>query len=121
MIEVITETPITTEKIKVISDFYSKKNQWKKAIEEAEELLAELEMASNPFGYEDLVFFSSNMWSEVADVLIMLTQLIIQHDKAENVRKAVDFKLDRQLERMEKEGQSNWRQEMMKIFLRKQE
>ncbi len=92
-----------TERIRIIANHYSKKNQWEKAQEEVRELLLELYGAGNPFGWEDAVNLTGNTWSECADVFIMIMQLTIQHDKQEEFWKWVDYKLNRQLGRMENE------------------
>ena len=104
MIEIEYTEPTMIDKIRLISEKYSKKHQWKKTIEEVEELLEELESASNPFGYEDCVYPGWNAWSETADVLIMLVQMIMQHKTASRVMREVEYKIDRQIERMREEG-----------------
>ena len=104
MIEIEYTEPTLIDKIRLISEKYSKKHQWKKTREEAEELLEELETTSNPYGYEDCVYPGWNMWSETADVLIMLTQMIMQHNAASRVMREVEYKTDRQIERMREEG-----------------
>lgn len=91
------------QKIRQISEHYSKKSQWKKTIEEVEELMDELEGAGNPFGYPDMVNFSGNMWSKCADVIIMIAQLAMQHGKEKEVREQIEFKVDRQLKRMQED------------------
>lgn len=104
MIECEYTEPTIIDKIRLISEKYSKKHQWKKTIEEVEELLEELESAPNPFGYEDCVYPGWNAWSETADVLIMLVQMIMQHKTASRVMREVEYKIDRQIERMREEG-----------------
>ena len=89
--------------IRFLATHYSKKSQWEKSIEEAEELLRELYMAANSFGADDMVYLSPNTWSEVADVIIMCAQLAMQHGKEAEVRKQIEYKLDRQLKRIEEE------------------
>lgn len=79
------------------------KKIWEKAQEEVEELLTELRAVSNPFGFEDCVYFADNTWSEIADVIIMCAQLVMQHGKEDAVREQMEYKLERQLERMEDE------------------
>lgn len=104
MIEIEYIEPTTLDKIRLISEKYSKKHQWEKTIEEVEELLEELESASNPFGYEDCVYPGWNAWSETADVLIMLVQMIMQHKTANRVMREAEYKVNRQIERMREEG-----------------
>lgn len=106
MIEIIDQEPSTEDKIRMISEYYSKRSQWLKALEEVKELKEELEAASNPFGYEDLVFFRKNLWSECADVIIMIVQLAMQHGKIPELVKQIRYKVNRQLKRMKAAG---WR------------
>ena len=101
MIEVSMET--TEDKIREISEHYSKKNQWQKAIEEVQELLDELKKAGNPLGDEDIVCLTGNTWSEYADVLVIMSQLAMQHSMTKEVQKQLEFKVDRQLQRIEAE------------------
>ena len=95
---------VSTEiRIRMLAAHYSKKNQWNKAKEELDECLEELYGAGNPFGYEDIVYMTDNTWSEIADVIIMLAQLAIQHGKEDVVRQQIEYKLERQLKRIEEE------------------
>ena len=103
MLEIIGIEPTIKEKIHTIANHYSKKSQYEKTREEAEELLAELRAASNPFGFEDCVYFSDNTWSEIADVIIMCAQLAMQHGKEDAVREQMEYKVNRQLKRIEEE------------------
>lgn len=103
MIEIIDRELYLEEKIHTLANHYSKKSQWEKTQEEVEELLAELRAASNPFGFEDCVYFADNTWSEIADVIIMCAQLIMQHGKEDTVRGQMEYKLNRQLKRIEEE------------------
>lgn len=88
------------EKIRILAGHYSKKNQWLKTWEEIEELMDELRVAGNPFGYEDMVYLTENTWSEIADVIIMCAQLAMQHGKEAVVRQQMEYKVNRQLERI---------------------
>ena len=100
----VTDTKLSIEeKIHTIANHYSKKSQWEKTQEEVEELLAELRVASNPFGFEDCVYFADNTWSEIADVIIMCAQLAMQHGKEDTVREQMEYKVNRQLKRIEEE------------------
>ena len=96
----------TEIQIRALAMHYSKKNQWNKAKEELDECLEELYGAGNPFGYEDIVYMTDNTWSEIADVIIMLAQLAMQHGKEDEVRKQMEYKVDRQIKRVEKEKQN---------------
>lgn len=103
MIEIIDRELSLEEKIHALANHYSKKSQWEKTQEEVEELLAELRGASNPFGFEDCVYFADNVWSEIADVIIMCAQLAMQHGKEDTVREQMEYKVNRQLKRIEEE------------------
>ena len=98
-----TDKELLESEIRFLATHYSQKSQWEKSIEEVEELLRELYMAANPFGADDMVYLSPNTWSEVADVIIMCAQLAMQHGKETEVRKQIEYKLDRQLNRIEEE------------------
>lgn len=109
------------ERIRTLSVHYSKRSQLLKAKEELRELLDELEKAPNPFDFEDLVFLTDNTWSEVADVFIMLMQLIMQlimqHESAEKVSDEINYKLHRQFDRISKENIPEWKEKMLNTFL----
>ncbi len=97
------ERLLTEIQIRMLAAHYSKKNQWNKAKEELDECLEELYGAGNPFSYEDIVYMTDNTWSEIADVIIMLAQLAMQHGKEDVVRQQIEYKLERQLKRIEEE------------------
>lgn len=125
MIEIINREPTIEEKIHTLANHYSKKSQWEKAQEEVEELLTELRAVSNPFGFEDCVYFADNTWSEIADVIIMCAQLVMQHGKEDAVREQMEYKLDRQLKRINDDDTCNkhredWRRKMMEKFDRRE-
>lgn len=125
MIEIIDRELSPEEKIHTIANHYSKKSQWEKTQEEVEELLAELRATSNPFGFEDCVYFADNTWSEIADVIIMCAQLAMQHGKEGAVREQMEYKLDRQLKRINEDDscdkhRQDWRQQMMRKFDRRE-
>lgn len=106
MIEIIETEPTLLDKIRGISEYYSPEHQLKKAKEEVRELLAELEAAQIINGK---VILPGNTWSEVADVIIMCIQLTMQHGKEDVVREQMEYKVNRQLERIarEKEDRQN--------------
>lgn len=122
----VTDTKLSIEeKIHTLANHYSKKSQYEKTQEEIEELLAELRGASNPFGFEDCVYFADNTWSEIADVIIMCAQLVMQHGKEDAVREQMEYKLDRQLKRINDDDTCNkhredWRRKMMEKFDRRE-
>lgn len=100
MIEILSTEPSLLEKINTIATHYSMESQLEKAKEELNELMDELENAININGYISL---SGNTWSEVADVMIMCIQLAMQHGKEDIVLEQMEYKVNRQLERMRKE------------------
>lgn len=125
MLEIINIEPTIEEKIHTLANHYSKKSQWEKTQEEVEELLAELRATSNPFGFEDCVYFADNTWSEIADVIIMCAQLVMQHEKEGAVREQMEYKLDRQLKRINEDDscdkhRQDWRQQEIRKFDRRE-
>ena len=103
MIEIISTEPSLLDKIRQISEHYDKYTQIRKSQEECQELLDELFELKIINGNHVL---PDNTWSEVADVMIMCIQLAIQHGKEDIVREQMEYKVNRQLERIarEKEG-----------------
>lgn len=91
---------ITEYTIRAISEHYSRENQLEKCKEELKELLAELEHAESINGK---IVLSGNTWSECADVIIMVSQIAMQHGKEDAVREQMKYKLERQLRRIEDE------------------
>ena len=65
------------------------------------------------------------MWSKVADVIIMVAQLAMQHGKEEEVWEQIEYKLDRQLKRINEDDtcdqhKEDWRQQMFEKFDRRE-
>ena len=89
---------IDEEKVKQIADFYGLKNQLKQLAEECCELSVEaLHCIREREGTE-------RVSEEMMDVLIMIQQIIyLLGDDVERLEKYAEFKLDRQLRRIEKE------------------
>ena len=89
---------IDEEKVKQIADFYGLKNQLKQLAEECCELSVEsLHYIRERGGTE-------RVSEEIVDVLIMIQQIIyLLGDDTEKLEKYAEFKLDRQLRRIEKE------------------
>lgn len=118
MIEITYAEPTLIDKIRLISEKYSKKHQREKTLEEIDEYREELkeaiknlnkleksiESASNPFDDEQLVYMPDNTWSEAMDVMIMIIQQIMQHNKGNKARAEAERKVNRQIERMREEG-----------------
>lgn len=103
------------DKIRSISEYYSPVHQVEKAKEEVRELLAELEAAQIINGE---LILAGNTWSEVADVMIMCIQLVMQHEKEDKVREQMEYKVNRQLKRIEEEKKKTaWQQGIMDRFM----
>lgn len=81
-------------RIEFIAQYYGKEHQELKTLEELEELTTEL---INNIRTEGV---SSNTPSEIADVIIMLYQLIYLYDIGEEVEKEAEFKINRQIDRI---------------------
>ena len=101
MIEIVSMEPTLLDKIRQISEHYDKYTQIRKSQEECQELLDEL---YNVVYINDKITLPDNAWSEVADVIIMCIQLTMQHGKEDIVREQMEYKVNRQLERMRKDG-----------------
>ena len=89
---------IDEEKVKRIADYYGWNNQLKQLAEECSELSVEsLHYIRDGRGIERIS-------EEIADVLIMIQQIIylIGHGYGD-IEKCAEFKLDRQLSRIERE------------------
>ena len=100
MIEIVSIEPSVMDKIRQISEHYDKYTQIRKAQEECQELLGELHSAVY---INDKITLPDNTWSEVADVIIMCIQLAMQNGKEDIVREQMEYKVNRQLERIENE------------------
>lgn len=86
---------IDTEKLKTIINHYGHTNQFNKAVEELSELIRALVRDDK-----------DNLIEEMADVYIMLEQLLIMCDIPEIVIDySINKKIERQLERMENDDQ----------------
>ena len=89
---------IDEEKVKQIADFYGLKNQLKQLAEECCELSVESLHCIRERGGTERIS------EEMMDVLIMIKQIIyLLGDDVERLEKYAEFKLDRQLIRIEKE------------------
>lgn len=80
-----------------IVDHFGKENQEEKLLEELEELKNELIINIE----ENTI--TENTISEMADVHILIAQLLLKYDKQEEYNKAVEYKLKRTIQRI-KEG-----------------
>lgn len=88
---------VIKKRIKAISKHYSKKCQLAKTKEELKELRTELKAAIKINGQ---IVLPDNTWSEIADVIIMCSQLAMQHGKTEKVRQEIEYKVNRQIKRI---------------------
>ena len=89
--------PNQIEGCKTIANYYGRESQILIVIEEMSELTKEL--CKHKRRYER----RSEITEEIADVKIMLEQLIELFDAESDVDRIVDFKLRRQLRRIEQE------------------
>ena len=87
---------IDEEKVKQIADFYGLKNQLRQLAEECSELSVESLHYIRERGATERIS------EEMMDVLIMIQQIIyLLGDDVEKLAKYADFKLDRQLGRID--------------------
>ena len=116
MIEIISMELSLLDKIQKISEHYDKYTQIRKSQEECQELLDEL---YNAVHINDKITLPDNTWSEVADVMIMCIQIAMQHEKEDKVREWINYKVDRQLRRIENENPDSdpeWKRNLMDRF-----
>ena len=97
------------KEIETIAKHYGFRNQQVKLIEELEELLVEARRDSETRdeGMEPTTWgkgIDTSYIEEIADVWIMLNQIILLTDTKREVKKMVEYKLSRQLQRMEREA-----------------
>ena len=89
---------IDEEKVKRIADYYGWNNQLKQLAEECSELSVESLHYIRERGATE------RLSEEIVDVLIMIQQIIyLLRNDTEKLEKYADFKLDRQLGRIERE------------------
>lgn len=84
----------TEKKIKRIADYYKVKHQEQKLVEELGELL--IEISKNMIANK----VTDNTASEIADVIILLTQIIYLYDIEQEVYDKYIFKIDREIKRI---------------------
>ena len=97
-----------SERIKFIADHYSRRNQTIKVLEELAELQQAICKLHNSSENGEIlnkqIPLKDNVREEIADVVIMLNQLLYLHNIDEaHIVNLINFKLDRQLERIENE------------------
>ena len=93
---------MTTEQLRnlnFIVDHYGSANQLEKSQEELSELITEISRYNqNP----DEPHLRGNIIDELADVIVMCNQLMIIFDCTGEVEERIDFKINRQLERIKR-------------------
>lgn len=94
---------MTTEQLRHLSfivDHYGAKHQQEKAVEELSELITEISRYNqNP----DEPHLRVNIIEELADVIVMCNQLMIIFDCTGEVEEVINYKINRQLERIKNE------------------
>ena len=95
MMEVTYTEPTDEDRIRLISEKYTKEHQWRKLIEEVNELIDELGRGYPP---------DKGFLTEAVDVAIMVKQVVNQHGKNDEFNAEMRYKLFRQVERMNREG-----------------
>ena len=93
---------MTTEQLRhlyTIIDHYGVNHQMKKAIEECNELIEVVDNSLTDLPCD----YTPSIIDEIADVEVMINQLKIIFDCFGEVEERIDFKINRQLERMKKE------------------
>ena len=89
---------IDEEKVKQIADFYGLKNQLKQLVEECSELSVEALHYTRERGGTERIS------EEIVDVLIMIQQVIyLLKNDTEKLEKYAEFKVNRQLDRIQRE------------------
>lgn len=93
---------IYDERIKTIADHYGIKKQLRQLAEECSELAVEASHSARKGTAVKII-------EEIADVQIMIEQIIhlAEIDRCD-IQDCINFKLDRQIKRMEKEEANQW-------------
>ena len=86
------------EKLRFILNHYGLRKQMTKLFEELGEVSIEISRFMLGRGSK------FNIGAEIADVLVMLRQIAIALDLEEYINKQIEFKLDRQIDRINGEG-----------------
>ena len=93
-------------KIKAIADHYGIENQLKKSREELRELREEIRNYLSDYQAEDSEITTIPLIDEIADVKIMIAQLEYLLELEKEVKDRVEFKLNRQIDRINLEKES---------------
>lgn len=88
------------KRIMTIANHYGLRYQAEKAIEEMAELMVAIKHQDNMNPLSSSLPFIE----ELADVKIMIDQLYYLTDRGGNVKRAIDWKLNRQIKRIEEEN-----------------
>src|SRR5574344_1333196 len=91
---------ISSDKIEKIADHYGLQHQLYKSVEELIELVQAIQEYSFKLGMRDDEISTEHVADEIADVKIMIAQLEYLLELKVEVSDRVNFKLDRQLDRM---------------------
>lgn len=94
------------ERIKSIADNYGIENQLKKSREELIELREEIRNYLSDYQAEDSEITTIPLIDEIADVKIMIAQLEYLLELEKEVKDRVEFKLNRQIDRIKLEKES---------------
>jgi len=92
-----------------IAEYYGLRNQLDKLSEELRELDLATILAGIDLSFADRISDKGmfGLLDEMADVLIMINQIAYLLDIGDDVNKRIDFKIDRQLHRMDEEGSND--------------
>src|SRR5574344_562364 len=97
---------ILSDKIEKIADHYGLQRQLSKSVEELIELVQAIQEYSFKLGMCDDEISTEHVAEEIADVKIMLAQLEYLLELEEEVKDRVEFKLNRQMDRIKLEKES---------------
>lgn len=93
-------------KIEKIADHYGLQHQLYKSVEELIELVQAIQDYSFKLGMRDDEISTEHVVDEIADVKIMIAQLEYLLELEEEVNDRVEFKLNRQMDRIKLEKES---------------
>src|SRR5574344_2472425 len=97
---------ISSDKIEKIADHYGLQHQLYKSVEELIELVQAIQDYSFKLGMRDDEISTEHVADEIADVKIMIAQLEYLLELEEEVNDRVEFKLNRQIDRIKLEKES---------------
>lgn len=97
------------ENIKLITEYYSESSRADLAIEEMAELQKALLKYRRADRSELMTLRMKDVIEEIADVKIMLDQLIELYGCSDDVEEMIGYKIDRQLKRIERKEKMKWK------------